>query len=57
MRLETENEAVIPMDSDNLPDVPLLVEQGMSVTEALQIWSDANQARMFRRLPLRSSPE
>jgi hypothetical protein len=48
---------MIPMDSDNLPDVPLLVEQGMSVTEALQIWSDANQARIFRRPPLRSSQE
>lgn len=57
MRLETGNETMIPMDSDNLPDVPLLVEQGMSVTEALQIWSDANQARIFRRPPLRSSQE
>lgn len=47
---------MIPMDSDGLPDVVLLVEQGMSVTEALQIWAEANQARIDRRQPIPSSP-
>ena len=42
---------MIPLDSDRLPDVPLLVEQGMSVTEALQIWATFNQARIGRRPP------
>ena len=48
---------IIPLDSDKLPDVSLLVERGMSVTEALRIWAEANWARMSRRPPSDFSPK
>ncbi len=47
---------LIPLDSDKLPDVVLLVEQGMSVTEALHIWANANQARSSRHRSSGFSP-
>lgn len=35
----------VPLGTDGLPDVPLMVERGISVTRALEIWGQANRHR------------
>ncbi len=46
----------VPIDPmDGLPDVPLMVEQGMSIQEALLLWSEVKT--FPRPLSHRSSQE